>query len=144
MAMAAGFLFNAAGVQHSALLQRQLRFTALAIVECSAIFIAIAIAISMALAGYGYWALVAMTIIPPAVSSICFWCLAAWIPGMPSKQTEIRSMLRFGVSITLNGLIVYIAYNLEKVLLGRFCGATALGVSGRSYQLSNLPIDTRN
>src|SRR5258708_20033575 len=94
MAMAAGFLFNAAGVQHSALLQRQLRFTALAIVECSAIFIAIAIAISMALAGYGYWALVAMTIIPPAVSSICFWCLAACIPPIPIKQTEIPSILR--------------------------------------------------
>src|SRR5258708_29327739 len=46
MAMAAGFLFNAARVQHSALLQRQLPFSSLALVECSAIFIAIAIAIS--------------------------------------------------------------------------------------------------
>jgi PST family polysaccharide transporter len=144
MAMAAGFLFNAAGVQHSALLQRQLRFTALAIIDCSSIFVGIAVAISMALAGYGYWALVAMTIIPPAVSSICFWCLTAWIPRIPSKQTEIRSMLRFGVTITLNGLIVYIAYNLEKVLLGRFWGPTALGIYGRSYQLINLPTENLN
>ena len=30
--LAAGFLFNAAGVQHSALLQRQMRFTALAVI----------------------------------------------------------------------------------------------------------------
>ena len=29
----AGFLFNAAGVQHSALLQRQMRFTALAVIS---------------------------------------------------------------------------------------------------------------
>ena len=32
----------------------------------------------------------------------------------------IRSMMRFGGTITLNGLVVYVAYNLEKVLLGRF------------------------
>jgi O-antigen/teichoic acid export membrane protein len=32
-ALAAGFLFNAAGVQHSALLQREMRFTALAIIN---------------------------------------------------------------------------------------------------------------
>src|SRR5258708_21248057 len=106
--MAAGFLFNAAGVQHSALLQRQLRFTALAIIDCSSIFVGIAVAISMALAGYGYWALVAMTIIPPADSSICFWCFMAWIPVLSSKETEIRSMLRFRVTITLNVLILYI------------------------------------
>ena len=31
--LAAGFLFNAAGVQHSALLQRQMRFTALAVIN---------------------------------------------------------------------------------------------------------------
>src|SRR5258708_20761036 len=93
----------------------------------------------MAVAGYGYWALVAMTIIPPAVSSICFWCLTAWIPGIPSKQTEIRSMLRFAATISLNGLIVYIAYNLQKVLLGRFCGPTALGIYGMSFLLINFP-----
>src|SRR5258708_24818029 len=93
MAMAAGFLFNAAGVQHSALLQRQLRFTALAIIDCSSIFVGIAVAISMVLAGYGYWALVAMTIIPPAVSSICFWCMAAWFYGIPSETTANRSTL---------------------------------------------------
>lgn len=144
MALAAGFIFNAAGVQHSALLQRRMHFTALAIIEFLSIFVSVAVAIGMALAGSGYWALVAMTIIPPAFSSISFWALTAWIPGMPSKQTEIRSMLRFGVTITLNGLIVYVAYNLEKVLLGRFWGATALGIYGRSYQLINLPTENLN
>src|SRR6266849_6866015 len=73
MALAVGFIFNAAGVQHSALLQRQMHFTALALIDFISFFVSVAVAISMALAGYGYWALVAMTIIPPAVSSICLW-----------------------------------------------------------------------
>jgi PST family polysaccharide transporter len=53
-------------------------------------------------------------------------------------------MLRTGGIVTANGLIVYTAYNLEKVLLGRFWGADALGIYGRAYQLINVPNDTLN
>lgn len=53
-------------------------------------------------------------------------------------------MLRFGGTLTLNGLIVYVAYNLEKVLLGRFWGAEVLGIYSRAYQLINIPTDNIN
>jgi PST family polysaccharide transporter len=39
----------------------------------------------------------------------------------------------------LNSLIVYMAYNFEKLLLGRVWGANALGVYGQAYQLVNIP-----
>src|SRR6516162_1004084 len=68
MALAAGFVFNAAGVQHGALLQRQMRFTALAVINTIALIVSTAIAIGGALAGYGYWALVAMAITSPLIS----------------------------------------------------------------------------
>ena len=60
--LAAGLLFNAAGVQHSALLQRQMRFTALAVIGVGSLIVSTAVAIAGARAGYGYWALVAMTV----------------------------------------------------------------------------------
>jgi PST family polysaccharide transporter len=44
----------------------------------------------------------------------------------------------------LNSLVVYVAYNLDKVLLGRFWGAEALGIYGRAYQLVSIPIDNLN
>ena len=53
-------------------------------------------------------------------------------------------MMRFGGTVTLNSLVVYIAYNLEKLLLGRFWGADALGIYGRAYQLVSLPTDNLN
>src|ERR1017187_2450565 len=64
-ALASSFIFNAAGVQHQALLQRQMRFTALAIISTISLIVSTAIAIGGALAGYGYWALVAMTVVLP-------------------------------------------------------------------------------
>lgn len=53
-------------------------------------------------------------------------------------------MMRFGGTVTLNGIIVYVAYNMEKVLMGRFWGAETVGLYGRAYQLITLPTDNLN
>ncbi len=142
--LATGFLFNAAGVQHSALLQRQMRFTALASIDVIGLVAGTVLGIALAMRGYGYWALVGMTLATPLVSTVCVWMLTAWIPGKPRKHVGIRSLMRFGGTITLNGMVVYIAYNLEKVLLGRFWGADVVGIYGRAYQLSNIPTENLN
>jgi O-antigen/teichoic acid export membrane protein len=142
--LATGFLFNAAGVQHSAILQRELRFTALAVISTVALVVSTVVAICLAELGYGYWALVAMTVALPLINTIGCWITTKWIPGAPRRRVGIRSMMRFGGTITLNGLVVYVAYNLEKVLLGRFWGADAIGIYGRAYQLINIPTDNMN
>ena len=144
VAIGAGFVFNAAGVQHSALLQRQLRYVTLTVVELLCQVGGIVVAICMALAGFGYWALVAAAIVSPAISTACMWLATAWIPGAPRWGRATLPMLRFGGTITLNSLVVYVAYNLEKVLLGRFWGADALGIYGRAYQLVTIPTDNLN
>jgi O-antigen/teichoic acid export membrane protein len=142
--LAAGFLFNAAGVQHSVLLQRQMRFTALAVISTVGLIVGTVIAIGGAKAGYGYWALVAMMVTSPLTSTIGFWLATAWVPGMPHRRAGIRPMLRFGGTLTLNGLVAYVAFNFEKVLLGRFWGADAIGIYGRAYQIVNIPTDNLN
>ncbi|MGA9672572.1 MAG: lipopolysaccharide biosynthesis protein [Terracidiphilus sp.] len=142
--LALGFLFNAAGVQHSALLQREMRFTALAVINTIGLIIGTAIAIGGARAGSGYWALVIMTVTMPLVSTVGFWIATAWIPGAPRRRSGIRSMVHFGGAITLNGLVAYIATNCDKILLGRFWGVDALGMYGRAYQLVNIPTDNLN
>ncbi|MGA9989043.1 MAG: lipopolysaccharide biosynthesis protein, partial [Terriglobales bacterium] len=142
--LAAGFLFNAAGVQHSVRLQREMRFTALAVIGVTSLIVGTAIAMGGAKAGYGYWALVAMTVSLPLTNTIGLWLSTGWIPGMPRRRAGIRSMMRFGGTLTLSGLVVYIANNFEKVLLGRFWGANAIGIYGRAYQLINIPTDNLN
>jgi O-antigen/teichoic acid export membrane protein len=143
-AMAIGFLLNGAGVQHSALLQRQMRFSALAGIDCFSLITGTAVAIGMARAGYGYWALVAMAVILPLASTLGLWLTAGWIPGLPRRGVGIRSMMRFGGTMTLNGLVLYLTFNFEKILLGRFWGAESIGIYGRAYQLIRIPTDNLN
>lgn len=142
--IAIGFLFNALGIQHSALLQRQMRFTALSVIDVSSWLLSTVLAIAMAKAGLGYWALVAMTVALPLASTSGLWLTTRWLPGMPQRGQGISSLMRFGGTLTANGLVVYLASNFEKILLGRFWGADAIGIYGRAYQLIRIPTDTLN
>jgi O-antigen/teichoic acid export membrane protein len=139
--LAAGFLFNATGIQHSALLQRQMRFTALAVISVFSLIMGTAIAIGGAEAGYGYWALVAMSVTSPLIATIGFWLTTGWVPGMPHRRAGIRSMMHFGGTLTLNTLVAYVAYNADRVMIGRFWGADAIGIYGRAQQLVGFPTD---
>lgn len=143
-AVATGFVINGAGVQHSAMLQRQMRFTTLALIDFISLMLSVVIAVGMARAGYGYWALVAMTVVAPLGTTLGLWLTTGWVPGKPCRQAGIRSMLRFGGLLTLNGIVVYVGSNFEKVLIGRFWGADAIGIYGRAYQLIRIPTDVLN
>jgi O-antigen/teichoic acid export membrane protein len=142
--LAVAFLLNSAGVQHSALLQRQMRFTALAVISVVSLTVGTAVAIGGAKAGFGYWALVAMTVTSSLIATLGFWLATGWIPGRPHRWAQVRSMMHFGGTLTLNGLVAYVAYNAEKVMIGRFWGADAIGIYGRAYQLVNIPTDNLN
>lgn len=144
IALGSGFLINAAGVQHYAILQRNLRYTALTAIEIASLAASIVVGVAMAFAGLGYWSLVGAAIMTPVVNTGCMWVVSGWIPGPPRRGIDIRPMLHFGGTVTLNGLVIYIGYNFEKVLLGRFWGAEALGIYGRAYQLINIPTGNLN
>jgi PST family polysaccharide transporter len=139
IALGTGFLFSGAGVQHAALLQRQMRFAALAMVDLTSYVIAIAVGISMAMLGYGYWALVGMDVSQSIASCAAVWASVRWVPGLPHRGVGMASMTRFGGIVSVNGFLTYVAYNTDKLLLGRFAGAETLGLYGRAYGLVSVP-----
>jgi PST family polysaccharide transporter len=138
------FLFNAVGIQHSALLQRQMRFTAMAAISVASLMVGTTTAIVGAAIGCGYWALVANSVTTPLVASIGFWLATGWVPGMPRQGAGVRSMMHFGGTLTLNGIIAYVGLNADKVMIGRFLGVDAIGIYGRGFQLVSIPTDSLN
>ncbi|HEV2285991.1 MAG TPA: oligosaccharide flippase family protein, partial [Steroidobacteraceae bacterium] len=139
VALAPAVLLNSAGVQHTALLQRRMRFATLSAIDVGSFTVSTAAGIAMAAAGFGYWSLVAATVLQPILGTACLWVAAGWVPGKPSLGGATRSMLGFGGTISLLRIVTYATTNLDKVLVGRFWGASALGIYGRAYQLINVP-----
>jgi PST family polysaccharide transporter len=143
-ALGVGFVFNGAMVQHRALLQREMRFSAIAVTDVIAILISSVVSVIAAYAGLHYWSLVISLVALPAFTAVGCWIATRWIPGAPVRGAGVRSMLLFGGKLTLNSIVVYFAYNTDKILIGRIFGAEALGLYGRAYQLINMPTDNLN
>ena len=142
--MGAGFLCTSAGVQHNAMMQRQLRYVALAAIEVVAQIVSISVGIGMAFAGFQYWSLVGVAIALPAVTTTGVWIATGWIPGGPHRNAGIRSLLHFGGTLTANGAISYFTYNFDKFILGRVWGAAPLGHYGVASQLINTTTSNLN
>lgn len=141
LAFAVGFVFGGLGVQHEALLRRQMRFSALAAIEISSMVAGLVVAIYAARAGAGYWALVYNQLVFGALYVAGLWVACRWRPGPPVRGAGVRSMLTFGGDITGYGMLNYFARNLDNLLIGRVWGAAQLGLYARAYQLLLLPLD---
>lgn len=133
------FIFNGAAAQHRALLSRAMRLSLLAGIDSGATFGSVALGITLAASGFGYWSLAAMSLAPSLITCVALMITGTWIPGPPRLNAGIGSMLKYGGVLMADSVLMYIGYNTDKVLLGRFWGAPALGLYGRAYTLANIP-----
>ena len=139
--MASSFLFTGLMAQHGALITREMRFLTQAKIDLTSFAVSSATGVVMAFLGFRYWSLVGMAFASNVVSIGGVWLAIPWIPGPPRRNCGVLPMLYFGGLSTLNGFLVYLAWNSDNILLGRYWGARALGVYGRAYQLATLPVE---
>jgi O-antigen/teichoic acid export membrane protein len=137
----ASFIFSGLVAQHGALITREMRFATQARIDLTALAAASAVGVVMAFLGWRYWSLVGMGLVSSIVSAAGVLLAVPWAPGPPGRGVGVRSMLRFGGLATCNSFLVFLAWNSDNILLGRFWGAHALGLYGRAYQLATLPVE---
>jgi len=137
-------LFTGLAIQHEAILSRQMRFTAIVVVETAALLIGFVAAIIAAWYGAGYWALVINQIVMTLVTVVGVWSVCKWRPGLPGRGLDLHSMLSYGGNLTGFNVMTFFARNLDNLLIGKFWGAHQLGVYSRAYQMLLLPMQQIN
>lgn len=138
------FIFNGLGIQHEAILQRQMKFTLVSYLEILATIFSFIIAVSLAYLNAGYWALVLMYISIPIIRTIGLWITCKWRPGKPRKNSNIRHLIMYGGNLTGFNVVNFFARNSDNIFIGRFIGAEALGIYDKAYQLLLMPIQQIN
>jgi O-antigen/teichoic acid export membrane protein len=135
-----GFSIAGIGAQHAALLARRMQFRRTAVVDSIAFFAASVAAVLAAFAQWGAYALVAQFLTERAACALGYWLASGWRPGPPRRHCGVRAMLRVGGFLSAFNTVNYFARNLDRVLLGRFWGAAAVGLYSRAYMLMMYPI----
>lgn len=133
------FLLNGLGVQHRALLQRNMKFQVRARINLVSALIGGAAALLLALGGAGYWALAGQLLISDGIALLLLHRAQRFVPRRPRWSAEVADMLRFAMPLLGFNLALALAQNLCVALLGRSSGAAAAGLYTRAFALAIIP-----
>jgi O-antigen/teichoic acid export membrane protein len=134
------FLLTSSTVQHVALLNRQMRFGALAVIDVVSMLAGYLTGIGTALWKYGYWALVIANLVQVIIKLVLTWSISRWRPRLPSRNTQTWHLLSFGANISAASLMYELARGADSLLIGRFFGAAAIGLYSRGSILLMRPL----
>jgi len=132
-------VLRAMTVVPSALLTRNMRFGSIAIAEIASTFISGALGVGAAAMGADYWALVIQTVSFEAINLL----LVLYINGTPDltwSTGAARRLWSFSSRIMAADLVNYASANFDKLLVGRFLGATALGLYSLAFRVLQLTL----
>lgn len=136
------FIFRGLAVVPESLLQRELKFRSLAIIDLSSFLIGYAgVAIPMAMMGFGVWSLVSAHIGQVFIRTIGTLWFGPRL-GMPLlSRVASKELLQYGVGLSLGRIASFVADQGDSLIVGKLLGASALGVYGRVYQVVIMPIN---
>lgn len=137
---------TAIGQPFFALLQRDMRFRQIAIVETTSAFVGLVVAAAMAMKGYGVWSLIGGQLALAAAKAVLCVIMASPLIRFEwgIHWTDLKSAVRFGNFQMGERLLNYAGWNIDKIIVGRILGEGALGIYSIAYQLVMKPFSILN
>lgn len=139
-ALSIGFLVTAVAQTQSALLTREMKFRSLELRGIAANLAGAGAGIGLALAGFGPWAIVGQSLCSNAVSSALLWFVSPWRPRLVYSFASLRSLGSFGMKTFFSRILVYLNFQGDNLLVGRYLGSSPLGAYTVAYNVMYLPI----
>ena len=145
-AMAFIIAATAMGQIYFSLLQREMCFRAIAIGDVVASLSGLVASVILALRGEGIWALMIGQWVATLGRAGCYWVASNSIlrPKFSLSLSELRASLRFGSFQMGERLLNYAGWNVDKLIVGRLLGDSALGIYSVAYQLVMRPFTILN
>jgi PST family polysaccharide transporter len=140
MAMSAAFVITAFKTVPFSLLQRDMRFRALALLDAGrAVLLAVSM-IAFALLGLRYWTLVIGGLLSSVLSTGATLVLRPHRLAWP-RWHSLRHAMTFSGHILVGRLSWYTYSNADFLVAGRVLGKAALGLYEVGWNLANIPIE---
>lgn len=125
-----------------ALLERELKYRRLAVIESCATLGAIPLCLGLAVAGAGLWSLIAYHLTVQVIRLIGFGHYGRDKIEWTSKWRDAVPLAKFGGWVLAYNVQNFLARNADNVIIGFYLGTAALGVYAITYQVMTLPLLT--
>jgi len=140
VAMSGAFVITAFKIVPFALLQRDLRFKALAVIEAGRALVLAVGMILFAVLGLRYWTLVLGGLLSAGLSTAATLVLLRRPLAWP-RVAALRQAMTFSGHILVGRLSWYTYSNADFLVAGRLLGQATLGLYGFGWTLATLPIE---
>ena len=137
---ATGFLVIAYRTVPYALLQKEMRFRLLAVLDAVQIVAQAIATLVLAVLGFGYWALVIGGLVGQTVSAFLPFVYEPMWFSRP-RWKSIERELRFSWHVIVGRLCFYGYDNADMLIIGRILGAGPLGAYSLGYTLAHAPAE---
>lgn len=140
LVMSTNFTISALAFVQRKRLERDLLFERVAVVEMAGSVLSAVLAVLGAVLGFGVWALVAWTLVRSTVVTIGTWIANRWIPSLLFDVGSLRRMWSFALNVFASETVTYVGNNIDRLLVGQFLGAHALGLYEQASRLVLMPV----
>jgi PST family polysaccharide transporter len=140
VALGINFVISSWTTVHTALLMRNFRFRAIAVIEVVAAALGTVVAAMWGVATHSGWAILAGTIASSFFTAIGTAAAARWRPRWQFQKAAARELLNFSLGVTGFQFVNFFMRNVDNLVVGRFLGPTALGYYSRGYQVLLYPL----
>jgi O-antigen/teichoic acid export membrane protein len=137
-ALGGTFLLYGVSSVPEAVLQRDLKFQAIATRRVCASLAGGALGVTAAVFGAGAWALVLQSLSAYAIGGIVIWKYSTFRPSFTFDTTEARSIWNFGISVLGIDALSWVSRNGDNLVVGAFLGPRALGIYSVSYKILSI------
>jgi len=121
------FLVSTIGFMPTVTLTREQNFRTLVIPGVLSVVARSLIAITLVLSGWAYWSVVLADIAATVVSSVALQLMRNVPVGFYFDWQTAREYLQFGAPLVGSGIVVFLIFNLDRLLVGSSMGTVQLG-----------------
>ena len=141
MALAVTFVLRGLQVVPRAILNRDLHFRQLAVLDAAEAIVQALVALGLAMLHFGYWALVLGSIGGVAASTILALVMHRHRVAWPRREQAIARAVGFGSQVAASRVAWYVYSNADFFIVGRVLGKDALGAYSLGWTLANIPVE---
>lgn len=140
------FVIMPLGQQFKSLLQKELEFRTLALVEIAGAFSYTAVAILTAALGAGAYAFVWGFLSDSVCKALAFGFIGwrRWRPRLHFRVKDLKGYLSFGLYQMGERALNYFSANVDYLVIGRYLGPEILGIYMLAYRLIIYPLTMIN
>ncbi|WP_321348198.1 lipopolysaccharide biosynthesis protein [uncultured Draconibacterium sp.] len=128
-------IFVSLGIIHQTIFEKKIKFRTLSKIRLVAVSLSALTGIIAAKMGFGVWALIVMSLLETAITTIILWIINRWYPSFRFNFNVFKELYSKSIQIFFAGILTTISDNLYTMMIGKYFSTADVGFFSQGKKL---------